>query len=516
MDSTTMVLALALGNLALCAALFFFEHVDGRPAALSAWGWGRQYQAAGWLLLAIGAAGVMPEGLAFPAAYGLVFVGVAWECGAQWERAGRARWRRVLTPLLGLAIAAFVLCNLIDPFGLRAIAASLILGGFYLGAAVALAQGWREASMLRRFMALSTGVLALVVGARGALVLIAPAGWGWMSNDLLRQLHSGALYLLAVLGAFGWLLLGRERLQGELARLEIVDPLTDVPNRRGFFQALAPWMALARRPGQPTSLVLGGFYLGAAVALAIGWTEASMLRRFLALATGILALVVGARGALVLAAPAGWGWMSSDLLRQLHTGALYLLAVLGAFGWLLLGRERLQGELARMEIVDPLTDVPNRRGFFQTLAPWMALARRPGQPTALVLFDLDQFKRINDGYGHPAGDVVLAALAAACKRQLRDSDVLGRLVGVEFAILLPRTGEQDALMVAERMRAAIEAQRVKTERALISLTASFGVTTIRPEDSNVTLLARADEALRAAKAAGRNRVELAAPPVPAE
>ena len=385
MDSTTMVLALALGNLALCAALFFFEHVDGRPAALSAWGWGRQYQAAGWMLLAIGAAGVMPEGLAFPVSYALVFAGVAWECGAQWERAGRLRWRRVVAPLLGLAIAAFIVCNLIDPFGLRAIAASLVLGGFYLGAAVGLACGWAEASMLRRFLAVATAILALVVGARGTLVLAAPAGWGWMSNDLLRQLHTGALYLLTVLGAFGWLLLGRERLQGELARLEVVDPLTDVPNRRGFFQALAPWMALARRPGQPTSL---------------------------------------------------------------------------------------------------------------------------------VLFDLDQFKRINDGYGHPAGDVVLATLAAACKRQLRDSDVLGRLVGVEFAILLPRTGEQDALMVAERMRAAIEEQRVKTERALISLTASFGVTTIRPDDSNVTLLGRADEALRAAKAGGRNRVELAPAPTP--
>lgn len=379
-----MVLALALGNLALCAALFFFEHVDGRPAALSPWGWGRQYQAAGWLLLAIGAAGIMPEGLAFPVAYGLVFAGVAWEAGAQWERAGRPRWRRVVAPLLGLSIAAFVVCNLIDPIGLRALAASLILGGFYLAAALALARGWKEASMLRRFMSLSTGLLALVVGARGALVLAAPAGWGWMSNDLLRQLHSGALYLLMVLGAFGWLLLGRERLQGELARMEVVDPLTDVPNRRGFFQALGPWMALARRPGQPT---------------------------------------------------------------------------------------------------------------------------------ALVLFDLDQFKRINDGYGHPAGDVVLAELAAACKRQLRDSDLLGRLVGVEFAILLPRTSLEDAAMVAERMRAAIEAQRVKTERAMISLTASFGVTTIRADDSNVTLLARADEAMRAAKEKGRNRVELAAPAV---
>jgi diguanylate cyclase (GGDEF)-like protein len=345
------------------------------------WGWSRLYQGAGWLLLAIGAAGVVPEGLALPIAYVLVFAGVAWESGAAWERAGRLRWRRATIPALALAAAAFLLCWLIDPIGLRAVAASLVLGGFYLSLAAALAHGWAAASMLQRFLALATLVLAVVVGARGALVLLAPAGWGWMTSDILRQLHSGALYLLALVGGFGWLLLGREREQAELARLEVVDPLTDVPNRRGFFQALAPWMALARRPGQPT---------------------------------------------------------------------------------------------------------------------------------ALVVFDLDQFKRINDGYGHPAGDVVLAHLIDTCKRQLRDSDLLGRLVGVEFAILLPRTNLDDATMVAGRMRAAIEAERVKTERAMISLTASFGVTTIRPDDSTVTLLARADEALRVAKKAGRNRVEVAA------
>jgi diguanylate cyclase (GGDEF)-like protein len=241
-----------------------------------------------------------------------------------------------------------------------------------------------------------------------------------------------------------------------------------------------------------------------------------MLQRFLAISIALLALVVGARGALVLVSPAGWGWLGNDLLRQLHGFALYLLALLGGFGWLLLGRERLQDELARLEIVDALTGVPNRHGFFQALAPWMALARRPGQPTSLIVFDLDQFRRINDSYGHPAGDVVLAALVEACKRQLRDSDLLGRLVGVEFAIILPRTSPEDAAMVAERMRAAIEEQRVKTERAMISLTASFGVTAIRADDSTVTLLARADEALRAAKEAGRNRVALAAPAAVAE
>ena len=388
MDSTTIVLALALGNLAICAALFFFEHGNGRPAALSAWGWSRQIQAAGWLLLAIGGANVVPERLALPVAYALVIAGVAWEAGALWERAGGRRWRSITTPALVLALVVFLLCYWIDEIGLRAVASSLILGAFYLSAAAALARGWAAASMLRRFLALATALLAVVVGVRGALVLLAPSGWGWMSNELLRQLYSAALYLLMLLGGFGWLLLGRESLEDELARLAVVDPLTDCTNRRGFFQVLAPWMSLARRPGAPT---------------------------------------------------------------------------------------------------------------------------------ALVLFDFDQFKRINDSYGHPAGDVVLAELAGACKRQLRDSDLLGRLVGVEFAILLPRTGLEDAAMVAERMRVAIEGERVKTERALISLTASFGVTIIRPDDSTVTLLARADEALRAAKAAGRNRIEVAAAaPVPVE
>jgi diguanylate cyclase (GGDEF)-like protein len=393
MDSTTIVLALALGNLAICAALFFFEqpHEEGnvsggrRPAALTTWGWSRQTQAAGWLLLAIGGANIVPERLALPVAYGLVIAGVAWEAGALWERAGGRRWRSIATPALVLAVGPFRLVYWTDEICLLAPAATIILAAFYLSAAAALARGWAQASMLRRFLALATALLALVVGARGGLVLLAPSGWGWMSNELLRQLYSAALYLLMLLGGFGWLLLGREGVQDELARLEVVDPLADCFNRRGFFQLLAPWMALARRPGPPT---------------------------------------------------------------------------------------------------------------------------------ALVLFDLDQFKRVNDSYGHPAGDVVLRTLVDVCKRQLRDSDMLGRLVGVEFAILLPRTGLEDAAMVAERMRAAIAATPVKLDRAMITLSASFGVTTIRADDSSVTLLARADEALRTAKNSGRNRVELA-PPAPA-
>ena len=129
-----------------------------------------------------------------------------------------------------------------------------------------------------------------------------------------------------------------------------------------------------------------------------------------------------------------------------------------------------------------------------------------------MVLDLDDFKRVNDSYGHPAGDAVLRHVVELCRRQLRDSDLVGRLVGVEFAILLPRTNLAEAALVAERIRAAIASSPVKSERAMISMTASFGVTTIRADDSNVTLLQRAQEALRTAKEEGRNLVRLAPRP----
>lgn len=377
LDSATMVLVLALGNLALCSLLFFFDYGAARAPALGSWGLSRQVQAAAWVLLALGGARVLPEPLALPAGWALLVGGVALEAGALWEAAGKPRWRRAMVPLAVISVAVFLVCYVIDDIGLRNLAALLLLGGFYLLGAAALARGWRGATLLQRVLAVATALLALVVAARGVLVLVTPDGWRWLSHELLRQLSSAALYLLMLVGGFGWLLLARERQQAELARLETVDTVSDVPNRRGFFAALAPWMALARRPGQAT---------------------------------------------------------------------------------------------------------------------------------ALVLLDLDGFKRVNDGYGHPAGDVVLRHVAGLCKRQLRDSDGLARLVGGEFAILLPRTGLEEAALVAERMRAAIESTPVKLDRAMISMTASFGVTTIRADDSSAILLQRAGEAMRAAKAAGRNRV----------
>jgi diguanylate cyclase (GGDEF)-like protein len=254
------------------------------------------------------------------------------------------------------------------------------------------------------------------------------------------------------------------------------------------------------------SVIVAGFFLAGTAALARTWRSGTMLRRFLVVSMLLLTVAVAGRGVLTAAAPDGLGWLGPVLVQWLGIGALYLMMLTNAFGYLLLSREQLQGELARLEVIDPLTDVPNRRGFYQALTPWMALARRPGQPTGLIILNLDHFKRVNDNYGHPVGDAVLKTMVDVCRKQLRDSDLMGRLGGAEFAVQLPRTTLEDAMMVAERIRQAVEAMPVKTERAVINLTASLGVTTIRAEDSTVSLFKRADEALQQAKRAGRNRV----------
>ena len=232
------------------------------------------------------------------------------------------------------------------------------------------------------------------------------------------------------------------------------------------------------------------------------------LRRFVGFSTAALALIIGLRA--VLALPLGLSLASNNWLQSMTFGGMYLQMLINGFGFLLLAREQQEAELLRLAQMDPLTNAPNRRGFFNALNPWLALARRPGNSTALIMLDLDHFKRINDSYGHLIGDQVLKAVVEIGQSQLRDSDLIGRLGGEEFAVLLPRTSAQDAMMVADRMRQAIMALQIKAEKAVLCVTASFGVTTIRADDSMVSLIKRADDALYAAKNAGRNQVVEAA------
>jgi diguanylate cyclase (GGDEF)-like protein len=162
-------------------------------------------------------------------------------------------------------------------------------------------------------------------------------------------------------------------------------------------------------------------------------------------------------------------------------------------------------ELRRIAQVDFLTGVATRRRFCLELEKAISRFKRHGRVSALLTLDIDHFKQVNDTYGHPAGDQVLRAVGASLERLVRVNDVVGRLGGEEFGILLADADLQKAPRCAERFRAAIEALVVEHDPPL-RVTASFGIAGL--EDRNTTAeqwLATADEALYEAKRSGRNR-----------
>lgn len=156
---------------------------------------------------------------------------------------------------------------------------------------------------------------------------------------------------------------------------------------------------------------------------------------------------------------------------------------------------------------DHLTGVANRRGFFHAAELELGRANRYPRPVALVLFDLDYFKRVNDTHGHPVGDAVLRAFADTLRATFRAVDVVARVGGEEFAVLLPSTDAVQASAVARRLLAAVEGLTVRVEGAAVTFTVSAGVAEWDPQLGGIDdLQQRADRALYAAKAAGRNRV----------
>lgn len=163
--------------------------------------------------------------------------------------------------------------------------------------------------------------------------------------------------------------------------------------------------------------------------------------------------------------------------------------------------------LADLAQRDPLTGLANRRTFEEALRREVARARRSGAPLAVAALDVDHFKRVNDAHGHPAGDAVLAAVAARAAAALRAGDLLARVGGEEFAALLPGAGLAAAAEVAERVRAAIAGAPLEADGRSLSVTASLGCAALEPSDPDgAALLARADARLYQAKRAGRDRV----------
>ncbi|MEW5903932.1 MAG: sensor domain-containing diguanylate cyclase [Pseudomonadota bacterium] len=170
-------------------------------------------------------------------------------------------------------------------------------------------------------------------------------------------------------------------------------------------------------------------------------------------------------------------------------------------------RKRLQAELERQAHHDYLTELDNRGYFMQRATLEVARAQRYAKPMALLMLDIDNFKQINDRYGHQAGDKVLRTLAATCRQTLRGIDLIGRIGGEEFAVVLPEASATQAHEVAERLRKDIAAAQVDSAGESLNFTVSIGIVDlVAGETSLDALLRAADQALYAAKAAGKDRV----------
>ncbi|HWQ00071.1 MAG TPA: diguanylate cyclase [Vicinamibacterales bacterium] len=165
--------------------------------------------------------------------------------------------------------------------------------------------------------------------------------------------------------------------------------------------------------------------------------------------------------------------------------------------------------LRETSIVDPLTGCSTRPHALQRLAAELNRAQRSNRPLALLLLDLDHFKAVNDRYGHTCGDMVLSAVGRVIMQTLRASDVRCRWGGEEFLVVLPETSLEAATVVAESLRRRIADLRVDYGEASVGITASIGITPVRPGETNVqALIARVDAALYRAKSAGRNCIRV--------
>ncbi|MGE0749196.1 MAG: GGDEF domain-containing protein [Variibacter sp.] len=279
------------------------------------------------------------------------------------------------------------------------------------------------------------------------------------------------------------------------------------------------WLIASQLPGFSDSATLRGV-MGTSIIAAFSWMTAYEFwrgrgERLVSRWPAIVILV--SHGALFLVraplgtnpdAPLAHGILASAWLTVLSAEAL-LFTIATAFVLLAMAKERAELRQRTAAMVDPLTGLANRRAFVQMAEDMIRAQVRRGQPVAVFLVDFDNFKAVNDRYGHLVGDIALRTFAEIAGRSLRSSDLVGRLGGEEFAVMLSDANRDNAFVVAERLRANFAHAATALGSHEVHATLSIGVTIIQePTDQLSNLLERADKALYRAKANGRNRVEL--------
>ena len=226
------------------------------------------------------------------------------------------------------------------------------------------------------------------------------------------------------------------------------------------------------------------------------WAEKALLQ-----ATGVNSMLIiplGYHGTAI-----GFlGFNSIRVERKWTEQEISLLKIVGEFFVSIFEREQAEAALERLSVTDHLTQIFNRLKFENVLHAEIQRARRHNRIFSLIMFDIDHFKKINDSFGHEAGDNVLRKLAQIISVHIRAVDMFARWGGEEFVILVVETHVEDAKSFAEKLRKDIES----TSFSSGSLTCSFGVTEYCKADDNSTILKRADEALYEAKRNGRNLV----------
>jgi diguanylate cyclase (GGDEF)-like protein len=234
--------------------------------------------------------------------------------------------------------------------------------------------------------------------------------------------------------------------------------------------------------------------------------ELQRVQRVVAACYVLMGLVLPLRAAGLLLAGAHIDYLNMPLTWQEPIYIFgFLFVIVTNLGFLQLCKMRAEAEVRQQAMTDGLTGLANRRALNDAMAHALAMARRSHLPYAVLMADVDHFKRINDQQGHRAGDEALAAFAQRLRAALRAQDLPFRYGGEEFCVLLPDTDAAGAAVLAERLREAVAQPAGDT---LPAISASFGATVWQPGDTADALLSRADRALYRAKAMGRDRVEI--------